>query len=211
MNVIPRTHDKCEDSTTPNKKDGAMLHHSSPGRVWLASGIESPPPQTSRSRHIGKYALTSEVAPWVKNALTNYQPTSEVLKLVKPFAAELHDFVEKERKTSSGLHDIDAIELTYQSTLEIGAAILLAADATDEPVAVSSHGLGAGEDDHFTAWGKLLTGLDCDPPIIGLLPFYLLMCQSFTLEPNSRREDYVYSTLTGVDWVSAVPFFYCSF
>ena len=64
------------------------------------------------------------------------------------------------------------------------------------------HASQAGGDDHFTPWGDLLTNLECDPPIIVQFPFYLLMCQSFTLEPIHLREDYVYTALTGVDWVS---------
>jgi hypothetical protein len=67
------------------------------------------------------------------------------------------------------------------------------------------HASQAGGDDHFSPWGHLLTGLECDPPIIVQFPFYLFMCQSFTLEPNHLREDYVYTALTGVDWVRTDP------
>lgn len=138
-------------------------------------------------------------------AIANWHPIREVLDLVAPFAAELHDVCEKERSSSTGLHDIDAIELTYQFTVEVGAAILLAADATNDPVDLSLHTQlhtsAAGGDGHFAPWGKLLTGLECDPPIIVQFPFYLMMCQSFTFEPLGYREDYIYSALTGVDWV----------
>ncbi|KAI0187154.1 hypothetical protein EV127DRAFT_462887 [Xylaria flabelliformis] len=160
------------------------------------------PPQSTTGRHIGTYALTTEIAPWVKKAMTNYQPTTEVLELIRPFALKFHAFVERERELSSGLHDLDIIEMTYQHTLEIGAAILLGADATDNPVDLSLqfHASKAGGDDHLAPWGRLLTGLECDPPIIVQFPFYLLMCQSFTFEPTAHREDYVYAALTGVDW-----------
>ena len=162
------------------------------------------PPQPAKGRHIGTYALTTEVAPWVKKALASFQPTDEVLELVKPFAAAFHDMIADERKSSAGLHDIDAIELTYQSTLEISAAILLAANATNDPanLELQLHASRAGGDDHFRSWGRLLTNLECDPPIIVQFPFYLLMCQSFTFEPRWHREDYIYSALTGIDWVS---------
>ncbi|KAF1966838.1 hypothetical protein BU23DRAFT_517281 [Bimuria novae-zelandiae CBS 107.79] len=173
-----------------------------PGRVWINSTHERRAPQPGKARHIGEYALTTKVAPWVMKAISTYQPSPEVLELIKPFAQEYHETVEQERATTSRLHDIDAIELTYQCTLEICAAILLAADKTDEPVELNPklHASQAGGDDHFTPWGHLLTGLECDPPIIVQFPFYLMMCQSFTLEPIHLREDYVYTALTGVDW-----------
>ncbi|KAI0502777.1 hypothetical protein F5B22DRAFT_632059 [Xylaria bambusicola] len=174
----------------------------SSGRVWLESTLPACPPQAAKGRHIGAYALTTKVAPWVNKPLQNYQPSEEVLDLVKESASEFHAVVEKERQSSFGLHDLDAIELTYQFTLEISAAILLAADKTDDPVSLSLqyHTSRAGEDDHLKSWGRLLTNLECEPPIIAQFPLYLLMCQSFTYEPTNHREDYVYSALTGVDW-----------
>lgn len=201
-----RTHEKCEDSVASNKNAGIEPCHPFHGRTWSKNEQESRPPQPAIGRHIGTYALTTGLAPWVKNALDRYQPTVEVLKLVNPFAAEFHDLIEKERRSSTGLHDLDAIELTYQTTLEVGAAIILAADATDDPVTLSIrlHASRAGGDDHFMSWGRLLTGLECDPPIIAIFPFYLLMCQSFTFEPTSHREDYLYSAMTGVDYVSTL-------
>jgi hypothetical protein len=128
--------------------------------------------------------------------------------LVRPFAAGFHELVSNEQKSSYDLHDIEAIEFTYQCTLEICGAILLAADATDDPVTLDGrlHASQAGGDDHFKSWGRLLTGLECDPPIIVQFPFYLFMCQSFTLEPNTLTEDYVYAALTGVDWVCETTF-----
>lgn len=152
------------------------------------------------------YALTSDIAPWVKEALASYEPIPSVLELAKPFSAEFHDVLDLERTSYMGFHDLDAIELTYQCTLEIGAAILLAADDTDDPIQLSIgaqlHASLAGGDDHFTSWGRLLTGLDCDPPITVQFPFYLMMCQAFSFEPVGQREDYIYSALTGVDWAS---------
>ena len=210
MDANLRTHDKCEDNNCLGEINGNKLHQSSSKRVWLESGEDTRPPQPAKGRHIGTYALTTEVAPWVKKALASYQPTDEVLELVKPFATEFHEMIANEKKSSAGLHDIDAIELTYQCTLEICAAILLAADATDDPANLSLqlHASRAGGDDHFKSWGRLLTNLECDPPIIVQFPFYLLMCQSFTFEPNWHKEDYVYSALTGVDWVS-ISIFLC--
>lgn len=208
VNVDLRGHDGCEDSAKAGEHDGNTPSLPFPGRIWCTSGMTPCPPHAARGRHIGTYALTSEIAPWFKNALANYHPSGEVLELVKPFAVEFHDLVERERKASLGLHDLDRIELTYQYTLEVGAAISLAADATDDPVDLSSelHTSNAGGDDHLVSWGELLTGLKCDPPIIVLFPLYLMMCQSFTLEPTSHREDFVYSALTGVDWVCTCPF-----
>ncbi|KAK7738500.1 hypothetical protein SLS53_006019 [Cytospora paraplurivora] len=204
VDVNLRAHDKCEDSVIPGEEDNSMPSNDSHGRVWLdTSRSKARSPQAGKGRHIGTYALTTEVAPWVKNALANYHPSSEVLELTEKFAVEFHDLVEKERSSSFDLHDLDAIELTYQCALEVGAAIILAADTTNDPVDSSSelHTSKAGGDDHFVSWGRLLTGLECDPPIIVQFPFYLMMCQSFTFEPASHREDYVYSALTGVDWV----------
>lgn len=147
--------------------------------------------------------MTTDFAHWVQTALDFYQPPEEVRRFVAPFAADLHRLCEEERTNSSGLHDIDAIEKIYQQSLAIGAAVLLAADGTDQPVSPVArlHASQAGGDDHFVSWGRLLTGLECDPPIIVIFPFYLLMCQSFTLETKPLPEDYVYSALTGVDWV----------
>ncbi|KAM7185800.1 hypothetical protein V8F33_012190 [Rhypophila sp. PSN 637] len=194
------SHAKCPDHDV-NVSNG-LCEHSTPRRVWNINASETCPPKPAPARHIGSYALTTNLAPWVKNALESYKPTDEVLELVKPFAAAFHDTLDRERKSSHGLHDLNAIELTYQCTLEVCAAILLAADAADDPVEMELdlHASRAGGDDHFTPWGKLLTNLDCDPPIIVQFPFYLLLCQSFTFEPNWHREDYVYSALTGVDW-----------
>ena len=86
------------------------------------------------------------------NALFAYKPSAEVLELVKPFAQQCHDSIESEQAVTMGLHDLEAIELTYQCTLEIFAAILLAADKTDGPVQLSPklHASQAGGDDHFT-------------------------------------------------------------
>lgn len=204
-----RAHDKCEDSVClGNDINGTKTFpQSSLERVWKESNEKTRLPQPATGRHIGNYALTTKIAPWARDALLNYKPTDEVLELSKPFSTEFHEVLEKEREASTGLHDLDAIEFTYQSTLEVSAAILLAADATDDPVdlELNLHASRAGGDDHFKPWGKFLTDLECDPPIIAQFPFYLLMCQSFTFEPNNSKEDYVYSALTGVDWVCTVP------
>ena len=183
-----------------------MLRQPSLGRVWRENGQEPRPPQPGKWRHIGRYALTTEVAPWVKNAMVSYHPSREVLELVEPFAAEFHALVTKEKESSSGLHDLDTLELVFQSTLEVGAAIILAASSTEDPVSLTDylHTSRAGGDNHFVSWGRLITGLECDPPIIVQFPFYLLMCRSFTLDPIDGKEDYVYSALTAVDWVSAL-------
>ncbi|UNI23587.1 hypothetical protein JDV02_009397 [Purpureocillium takamizusanense] len=172
-------------------------------RPWTTTECQRPPAEVpSSGRNIGSYPLTSELSPWVRSAIAKYRPSKETEELVKPFAAWFHDLIDEERRSSSGLHDLNLIELAYQLTLEVGAALLLAADNTDCPVSIQNeyHSSKAANDEHFTAWGKLLTGLDCDPPIIVLFPFYLMMCQAFTLEPNTQQADYVYSALTGVDW-----------
>lgn len=84
--------------------------------------------------------------------------------------------------------------------------MILAADATDHPVdiEIALHTSKAGGDDEFEPWGKLLTGLKCDPPIIAQFPFFLMMGRAFTFESNSAgQEQYVYATLMGIDWVRA--------
>lgn len=90
-------------------------------------------------------------------------------------------------------------------TLEVAAAVILAADATSDPISLTdeTHSSRAGGDEEFAPWGLLLTGLECDPPILGLFPFYLMMCQAFTFEPASAQEHYVYAALTGIDWARA--------
>ncbi|KAJ6443744.1 Major facilitator superfamily transporter [Purpureocillium lavendulum] len=172
-------------------------------RPWSTTEYDREPAEIpSSGRNLGSYPLTSELSPWVRTAITKYVPDEQTTQLVQPFAARFHDLIEKERQSGSGLHDLDLIELSYQLTLEVGTALLLAADKTDCPVDIQNeyHSSKAANDEHFIAWGKLLTGLDCDPPIIVLFPFYLMMCQAFTLEPNTQQADYVYSALTGVDW-----------
>ncbi|OAQ69642.1 hypothetical protein VFPPC_15462 [Pochonia chlamydosporia 170] len=153
-------------------------------------------------RRIGPYPLTSHLASWVIDAFMRYSPSNAGLDLVRPFSDEFHEAVERERATSTGLHDLNLMELTYQVTLEIGAEILLTAtdNGNVSDIQDEYHSSNAARDDHFSPWGKLLTGLVCDPPIISQFPFYLMMCQSFGLESDSSRENYVYSALTGVDW-----------
>ncbi|KAJ5578355.1 uncharacterized protein N7459_007319 [Penicillium hispanicum] len=194
-----QSHGANDDSSSHN-----MIHDKSfSDRAWVESEHTSHPPKVAESgRNIGHYPLTSGLADWASNALAKYQPDSQTKDFIKPFAQYFHEAVDKERKVSTGLHNLDIVELTYQLTLEVGAAVLLAADKTDDPVSLESefHSSKAASDDHFTSWGKLLTGLECDPPIIALFPIYLMMCQSFTFEPTSLQADYVYSALTGVDW-----------
>ncbi|KAI0973095.1 hypothetical protein F4678DRAFT_478305 [Xylaria arbuscula] len=175
-----RTHEACEENITTDQ------------RTWLRSEVNTRSPQLISGRRIGNYAITIKIAPWLEKVFESYQPTTAVLELVHPFASKLHDVLEKERDMSSGWHDLDAIEMAYQYTLEIATAIILAANATNRPVdlSIKLHASWAGGDDHLVSWGRLLTGLECDPPIILQFPFYLLLCQSFTLEPTARREDY---------------------
>jgi hypothetical protein len=150
----------------------------------------------------GDYPLTSNLTSWAKTAMLNYQPGDNVREIIAPFSAQFHAAVEKERKSRSGLHNLDLIEFTYRITLEVGTAILLAANTTEYPVEEqpSFHSSRAGADEHLAIWGRLLTGLECNPPIISMFPIYLMMCQAFTFEPHSAQEDYVYALLTGVDW-----------
>lgn len=172
-------------------------------RSWSKTEHNPQPPRvTDELRHkIGTYPLTSELAPWAVDAFVNYKPTDEVLELVKPFATEFHEAVAKENLNSTGFHDLNIVELTYQVTLEVGGALLIAATKNGNPVdlQVEFHSSRAARDDHLIPWGRLLTGLECDPPIIVQFPLYLMMCQSFGFEAESSREDYVYSALTGVD------------
>ncbi|KAK5991616.1 hypothetical protein PT974_09901 [Cladobotryum mycophilum] len=183
---------------------GALPRTAFGNRLWIARENEPHPAEPPTSgRKIGEYPLTSTLAPWVSHVFANFQPDDQVQDLVKPFTIELHQVFEAERAKSSGLHNLTLIEVTYQIALEVSAAILLAADATGDPVCVQNefHSSHAANDDHFRSWGKLLTGLDCDPPIIVMFPFYLMMCQSFSFESSSQQADYVYSALTGIDWV----------
>ncbi|TID19741.1 hypothetical protein E6O75_ATG07079 [Venturia nashicola] len=156
-------------------------------------------------RNIGVFPLTSELSSWVTKAMESIQPGSELLDCVKPYSEKLHEAMEAERRIGTGLHHLNLIELTYQVTLEVAVAVILAADATDDPVDVEAalHTSEAGGDDQFEPWGKLLTGLKCDPPILAQFPFFLMMARAFTLEPNSGQEQYVYATLMGVDWAGA--------
>ncbi|KHN95531.1 uncharacterized protein MAM_06588 [Metarhizium album ARSEF 1941] len=173
-------------------------------RYWSRSEVQlRPSPLAARGgRRIGRFPLTSRLAGWVREAFASYRPSARCTELVRPFGAEFHALLERERAAASGLHDLDLVELTYQVTLEVGAEILLAAHDNGNAGAVQAefHSSRAARDEHFAPWGRLLTGLECDPPIIAQFPFYLMMCQAFGLEADSSRENYVYAALTGVNW-----------
>ncbi|KAG8411899.1 hypothetical protein J3458_015194 [Metarhizium acridum] len=182
------------------------FHNQEPfhSRHWSQSKVHLVPfpPTAQLKRRIGHYPLTSQLAGWVLDAFTNYSPSTECMDLVRPFGAEFHEVLDRERAAGTGLHNLNLVELTYQVTLEVGAEILLAAteNGNTGDIQPEFHSSQAARDEHFAPWGKLLTGLVCDPPIISQFPFYLMMCQSFGLETNSSQENYVYSALTGVDW-----------
>ena len=173
-------------------------------RSWSSRGTETHSPKlTDQLLHkIGNYPLTTNLASWVVDAFVKYKPTQEALNLVRPFSADFHELLETERASSTGFHDLNLVELTYQISLEAGGELLLAATKNGDPVEtqVEFHSSRAARDDHFAPWGLLLTGLECQPPIIAQFPFYLMMCQSFSFETDSSQVDYVYSALTGVDW-----------
>jgi hypothetical protein len=166
-------------------------------RVWVVKErANKPPVDVVAKQHTGgQYALTSVLSPRVYLAMQEYRPKESVLEAVTTYSASFHAAVNEERKQSSGLHDIDLIEDTYQMALEIGAEILIAAGNTDNPIDIQPefHSSRAGSDDHLSSWGRLLTGLECDPPIIVILAVYLMFCQSFTFEPNPTQADYVYA------------------
>jgi hypothetical protein len=166
-------------------------------------------PAKNTGRNIGKYPLTSSLSSWATKVMDDYQPDGEVTGFVAPFSAQLCAAVNKERQSNTGLHDLNLEEFTYQVTLQVGAAILLAADSTAEPIEIHEEfsSSKASNDDHFSPWGRLLTGLECDPPIIAMFPVYLMMCKAFTFEPDSVQADYVYSALTGVDWAKGENIF----
>ncbi|KAI0809839.1 hypothetical protein GGR55DRAFT_141726 [Xylaria sp. FL0064] len=136
IDIDLEAHDDCENGPYYEKYKH-LSRCSSPGRVWLESSLPINPPHAAKGRYIGSYVLTTSVAPWVSEALLKYSPPHEVLDLVRSPALGFHAVVEKERQSTRGLHDLDAIELTYQCILEIGAALLLAADKTDDPISLS--------------------------------------------------------------------------
>lgn len=153
-------------------------------------------------RKLGKYPRTTDLAPWVKEAFSRYYPDAQTRALIEPFCKNFHEVMNKERQVSTGFHNLNLVEYTYQITLEVAAAILLASDRTENPIEIMDdvHSSKAGGDSHFHPWGTLLTGLDCQPNIIAIFAFYLMMCQSFTFEKVAKVEDYIYSTLTGIDF-----------
>jgi hypothetical protein len=81
-------------------------------RVW--SHMENGPPSIASRRSIGPYPLTSKLAPWVHNAILKFEPDDRILELVKPYSEKLHIACDTERISSSGLHDLGLIEMTYQ-------------------------------------------------------------------------------------------------
>lgn len=174
-------------------------------RVWVAKERAYKPPVdvVAKQHTVGQYALTSVLSPRVRHAMKEFRPKESALEAVTTYSASFHAAVNEERKQSSGLHDIDLIEGTYQIALEVGAEIMIAADNTDDPIDIQPefHSSRAGSGDHLSSWGRLLTGLECAPPNITILAVYLMFCQSFTFGPNPTQADYVYAALTAVDWV----------
>ncbi|KAG6232886.1 hypothetical protein E4U23_008463 [Claviceps purpurea] len=174
-------------------------------REWRNDNQQIRPPQITPTlkRRLGKYPLTSAMSGWVLKALTQYKPSRDALDFVRPFSAQLHDAFTKEYAVSTGLHDLRTIELAHQVALEVCVEILLASTANGHAVSLQDeiHSSCAAGDDHYAPWGKLLTGLVCDPPIVVQFPTYLMMCESFGFEKEPSRENYVYSALTAVDWV----------
>ncbi|KAK2612250.1 hypothetical protein QQS21_001676 [Conoideocrella luteorostrata] len=173
-------------------------------REWSSAKNKPYNPRAPKDlmHNIGPYPLTSGLARWVTEAFQNYGPSVDAENLVQPFSAEFHEFLEKERATSTGFHNLGLVELVYQISLEVGADILIAATAMNKSnLDMAYHSSRTARDEHFAVWGKLLTGLECDPPIISQFPIYLMMCQSFSFETNASQENYVYSTMCGIDWV----------
>ena len=135
------------------------------------------------------------------DSFRNYKPSEDAEILSQPFSDELHEFFERERAVSTGHHDLDLLELVHQVTLEVGAEILIAASKDNISIThMPIHSRGS-LDEHLSPWGKLLTGLECDPPAISQIPFFLLLCQSFSLEAYSAQENYVYAALIAIDWM----------
>ncbi|KAJ3572971.1 hypothetical protein NPX13_g4864 [Xylaria arbuscula] len=114
LEVNLRTYKQHKEKANPNRNDEQQASQACMQRIWLRSGMSNCSPQSTGGRHIGTYALTTKIAPWLEEALSSYQPTNAVLELVQPFSCELHALLEKERAMSSGLHDLDIIEMTYQ-------------------------------------------------------------------------------------------------
>lgn len=87
-------------------------------RRWFQASDETqiltPSKLPPTERNIGEFPLTSELSPWVTKAMATFDPGSELLNRVKPFSQKLHNAIEAERRTSTGLHDLNLIELTYQ-------------------------------------------------------------------------------------------------
>lgn len=46
--------------------------------------------------------------------MATFSPGSGLLNWAKPFSEKLHNTIDAERRTSTGLHDLNLIELTYQ-------------------------------------------------------------------------------------------------
>jgi hypothetical protein len=85
-------------------------------RIWshVEHKVPTPPKLRLSDRNIGEHPFTSELASWVGNTMESFEPDSELLDFVQPFSQKLHEALDKERKTSSGLHNLDLVELTYQ-------------------------------------------------------------------------------------------------
>lgn len=164
--------------------------------------LHSPNATVHTKHNIGQYPLTSGLASWVADSFKNYQPSNDAKALAQRFSTQLHEFFENERAISTGFHNLNLLELVYQVTLEVGTEILIAASKESDNIQAHTpiHSRGS-LDDHFASWGKLLTGIDCDPPAIAQIPYFLLLGQAFSLETYSARENYIYATLIAVDWM----------
>lgn len=87
----------------------------------------SPKRHTSKDsgRNIGPYPFTSPLPTLAKSVLTEFQPDENVVGFVWSFSAELHAGFDDERENSTGSHDLDLLELTYQIALELGVTVTL--------------------------------------------------------------------------------------
>jgi hypothetical protein len=87
-------------------------------RLWSQASheIELPMPLdlATTERNIGEFPLTSGLSPWATKAMATLRPEIGLLDSVKPFSEKLHNAMDAERRISSGLHDLNLVELTYQ-------------------------------------------------------------------------------------------------
>ncbi|KAI0527852.1 hypothetical protein F5B22DRAFT_7045 [Xylaria bambusicola] len=183
------TRGTCENTTIVDSEDEQQAFHVQAQQTGPSNNLSTPIP---------------ELAQWVQRALEGYTPTEEVCAFPTPHLDLLSEEEGSEMKNGSGQQGLRTYLMTKIKAFQISLHILLKANKTDDPVDWSRdlHSSNAARDDHMIPWCELLVGETCKTPILGLFPFYLLLCKAYSGGEKLLDDqiNYKFSMMSGVDW-----------